>query len=160
MKEPIPSAQNWRDLGQGWEQHPAMNYWLVKQEPEDYSWEKFCKDGLTAWTGVRNFEARNNLRAMKKGELVLYYHTGDEKQVVGIARVQKEAYTDPTATEGDWSAVDLKPVKGLKTSVTLSRIKSDKVLKDMPLVRKTRLSVVPVSEEQFSRLVGLGETEI
>jgi len=137
-----------------------MNYWLVKQEPEDYSWEKFYQDGLTAWTGVRNFEARNNLRAMKKGELVLYYHTGDEKQVVGIARVQKEAYTDPTATEGDWSAVDLKPVKGLKTSVTLPTIKADKVLKNMPLVRKTRLSVVPVSEEQFSRLVSLGETEV
>ena len=137
-----------------------MNYWLVKQEPEDYSWEKFYQDGLTAWTGVRNFEARNNLRAMKKGELVLYYHTGDEKQVVGIARVQKEAYTDPTATEGDWSAVDLKPVKGLKTSVTLPTIKADKVLKNMALVRKTRLSVVPVSEEQFSRLVSLGETEV
>ena len=88
-----------------------MNYWLVKQEPEAYSWEAFVKDGKTAWTGVRNFAARLNLRAMKKGDLVFYYHSNTGKEIVGIARVEKEAYPDPTATEGDWSSVDLAAVK-------------------------------------------------
>src|SRR6267154_1231865 len=111
-----------------------MQYWVVKQEPESYSWAAFVKDGKTAWTGVRNFQARNNLRAMKKGDLVLFYHSVTDKQVVGIARVEKEAYPDPTATEGEWSAVDLSPVKGLNKPVSLSTIKTNKVLKDMPLV--------------------------
>ena len=136
-----------------------MNHWLVKQEPEDYSWENFASDGRTAWTGVRNFEARNNLRAMKSADLVLYYHSGSEKQVVGIASVQKEAYEDPTAIEGDWSAVDLKPVKRLEKPVTLQTIKTDSILKEMPLVRKTRLSVVPITGAQFSRLLKLSETK-
>ncbi len=136
-----------------------MHHWLVKQEPEDYSWENFVSDGRTAWTGVRNFEARNNLRAMKSADLVLYYHSGSEKQVVGIASVQKEAYEDPTAIEGDWSAVDLKPVKRLEKPVTLQTIKTDSILKEMPLVRKTRLSVVPITGTQFSRLLKLGETQ-
>ena len=135
-----------------------MHHWLVKQEPENYSWDNFVRDGGTAWTGVRNFEARNNLRAMKKGDRVLYYHTGSEKQVVGIARVEKEAYADPTATEGDWSTVDLKPITALNRPVTLQAIKTDKILKEMPLVRKTRLSVVPLTEEHFSKMLKLGET--
>src|SRR5204862_1224635 len=110
-----------------------MQYWLVKQEPEDYSWDTFVKDGRTAWTGVRNFQARNNLRAMKRGDLVLFYHSVTEKQVVGIARVKKEAYADPTAKEGDWSCVELIPVKALRKPVTLDAIKSDKTLKNIPL---------------------------
>ena len=133
----------------------AKNYWLVKQEPESYAWSSFAKDGKTAWTGVRNFQARNNLRAMKKGDTVLYYHSGDEKQIVGLARVEKEAYADPTADEGDWCAVDLAAVKPLPKPVSLATIKSDKAFADMLLVRNSRLSVSPVSEAQFSRLMEL-----
>jgi predicted RNA-binding protein with PUA-like domain len=133
-----------------------MQYWLVKQEPEAYSWDNFVKDGRTAWTGVRNFQARNNLRAMKKGDRVLFYHSVSEKQVVGIARVEKEAYPDPIATEGDWSCVDLVPVQPLKKPVTLEAIKTDKALKDLPLVKQGRLSVMPLTSAQFKRLVELG----
>lgn len=136
-----------------------MNYWLVKQEPEAYSWADFVKDGKTTWTGVRNFQARNNLRAMKKGDPVLFYHSVSEKQVVGIAKVAKEFYPDATATEGDWSVVDLAPVKPLKKFVTLDAIKADKVLRDMPLVRQSRLSVTPLTPEQFHRLLDLAETK-
>src|SRR5437870_6263509 len=119
-----------------------MSYWLVKQEPETYSWTTFAKEGRTAWTGVRNFAARLHLRVMKKGDLVLFYHSVSEKQVVGIARVVKEAYPDLTATEGDWSCVDLAPVRPLKSPVTLEAIKSDKTLKDILLLRQSRLSVM------------------
>src|SRR5205809_1378321 len=112
-----------------------MQYWLVKQEPEDYSWADLNKDGRTSWTGVRNFQARNNLRAMKKGDLVFYYHSVSEKRVVGLARVEREAYPDPTATEGDWSVVDLVPVKPLKRGVTLEEVKGAAALKDLLLVR-------------------------
>lgn len=136
-----------------------MNYWLVKQEPEAYSWSDFVKDGRTAWTGVRNFQARNNLRAMKKGDLVFYYHSVSEKQVVGLARVVKEAYPDATAEEGDWSCVDLAPVKALKKSVTLEEIKTDKVLKQIPLVKQSRLSVTPLSKPEFDQLLKLAETK-
>jgi len=136
----------------------AKNYWLVKSEPDSYSWSDFVKDGKTAWTGVRNFQARNNLRAMKPGDLVLFYHSVSEKQVVGIARVEKEAYRDPTAKEGDWSCVDLVPVKALKTPVTLETMKSDKILKEMLLVRHSRLSVTPLNETQFKRLLELAAT--
>src|SRR5262245_9400483 len=111
-----------------------MNAWLVKQEPESYSWAQFSKDGRTAWTGVRNFQARNILRAMKKGDPVLYYHSGDEKTLVGLARVERPAYPDPTATEGDWSCVDLVPIKPLKSTVSLAYIKSDPALKDLHLL--------------------------
>lgn len=137
----------------------AKQYWLVKQEPESYSWSAFAKDGSTAWTGVRNFQARNNLRAMKKGDLVFYYHSGDEKQVVGLARVDRAAYADPTATEGNWAAVDLAAVKPLVKPVSLETIKSDAIFKDMLLVRNSRLSVSPVSEAQFKRLLALAETK-
>jgi len=135
------------------------NYWIVKQEPESYSWNKFVEDGRTAWTGVRNFQARNNLRAMKPGDLVGYYHSGDEKQVVGLARVEREAYADPTADEGDWACVDLAAVKPLKKPVTLATIKGDGVLSSMKLVRNSRLSVSPVAAEQFDRLLALAETK-
>ena len=135
-----------------------MNYWLVKQEPDAYAWSQFVADGKTAWTGVRNFQARNNLRAMKKGDLVLYYHSNIGKEIVGIAKVVKEHYPDPTADEGDWSVVDLAPVKPLKTFVTLDALKADAVLKDMPLVKQSRLSVSPLTEPQFKRVLLLGDT--
>ena len=133
----------------------GKNFWLVKQEPESFSWATLVKDGRTNWTGVRNFQARNHLRAMKKGDAVLFYHSGEEKQIVGLAKVEKEAYPDPTADEGDWSAVDIAPVKALKMPVTLQQLKADKVLKEMPLVRQSRLSVSPVTEEQFERIISL-----
>lgn len=135
-----------------------MNYWLVKQEPEAYAWDRFVQDGRTAWTGVRNFQARNNLRAMKANDRVLYYHSVLDKQVVGVAKVAKEFYPDPTADEGDWSVVDLVPWKALKRPVTLATIKADPVLKDMPLVRQSRLSVTPLTEAQFKRVLELGAT--
>src|SRR5262249_47737536 len=128
---------------------------LVKSEPESYSWDTFVKDGKTAWTGVRNFTARINLRAMKKGDPVLFYHSVTGKEIVGIGRVLKEAYADPTATEGGWSAVDIEPVKPLAKPVTLETIKADKSLADLPLVKLSRLSVSPVSEKQFHRLMEL-----
>ena len=137
-----------------------MNYWLVKSEPDAYAWAQLVKDKQTAWTGVRNFQARNNLRAMKKGDLVCFYHSVTEKQVVGIAKVQKEFYPDATAEEGDWSCVDLAPAKALVKPVTLDAIKSDKILGDMPLVKQSRLSVTPLSVAQFARLLQLAETKI
>lgn len=136
-----------------------MNYWLVKQEPEDYSWSDFTQEGRTAWTGVRNFQARNNLRAMKKGDLVFFYHSVSEKQVVGIARVAKTAYSDPTATEGEWSSVDLVPARPLAKPVSLASIKADKTLKTIPLVKQSRLSVLPLSAREFDRILKLGGTK-
>ena len=136
----------------------AKNYWLVKSEPEAYSWTTFVKDGRAAWTGVRNFQARNNLRAMKKGDLVAFYHSVTDKQVVGLAKVDKEAYPDATAKEGDWSCVDLVPAKPLKQPVTLVAIKADKALADMPLLKQSRLSVTPLTETQFQRLLKLAGT--
>jgi predicted RNA-binding protein with PUA-like domain len=137
-----------------------MQHWLVKQEPEAYSWAAFVKDGRTAWTGVRNFQARNNLRGMKKGDWVLYYHSVTEKQVVGLARVEKEAYLDPTAREGDWSCVDLVPVKALKQPVGLETMKSDAKLKDLPLLKHTRLSVVPLTPVHFEWILALARTSV
>jgi predicted RNA-binding protein with PUA-like domain len=137
-----------------------MNYWLVKQEPEAYSWQQFVKDGTTAWTGIRNFAARNHLRAMKKGDLVLYYHSVIGKEIVGIARVTKEAYPDPTSTEGDWSCVDLAPIRPLKQPISLAFIKSDKILKQMPLVKIGRLSVMPVLPKQFEHILQLSQTRL
>lgn len=137
----------------------GMNYWLVKQEPEAYAWDRFVGDGRTVWTGVRNFQARNNLRAMKTNDRVLYYHSVTGKEIVGIAKVAREAYPDPTATEGDWSVVDLVPVKALKRSVSLETIKADEELKDIPLVRQSRLSVTPMTAVQFKRVLELGATK-
>ena len=134
-----------------------MNYWLVKSEPEAYSWAQLVKDGKTAWTGVRNFQARNNLRAMKKGDPVFFYHSVSDKQVVGLARVAKEFYPDATAEEGDWCCVDLEPVKPLENPVPLETIKTDAVLKDMPLVKQSRLSVTPLTKTQAERLLKLAE---
>jgi len=137
-----------------------MNYWLVKSEPETYSWSDLVKEGKTAWTGVRNFTARINLRAMQVGDCVYFYHSGEEKSIVGLARVIREAYPDPTADEGDWSAVDLAPVKALAKPVTLAVIKADKRLQEMKLVKQSRLSVMPVTGEQFTRLLVLAETKV
>ncbi|MFM8682734.1 MAG: EVE domain-containing protein [Chthoniobacterales bacterium] len=133
-----------------------MNYWMVKQEPDSYPWEQFLRDKKTAWTGVRNFQARNNLRAMKKGDRVFYYHSVTGKSVVGLAEVAREAYTDPTAKEGDWSCVDLVPRQTCKTPVDLETIKKDKALKDLPLLRQSRLSVMPVSGAEAKVLCRLG----
>ena len=136
-----------------------MNYWLAKSEPGTYAWATLVRDGKTAWTGVRNFAARNNLRAMTVGDLVFFYHSGEEKSVVGIARAAKAAYPDPTADEGDWSAVDLAPVKSLARPVTLAAIKADRILREMKLVKQPRLSVIPVTSEQFARLLELAKTK-
>jgi predicted RNA-binding protein with PUA-like domain len=136
-----------------------MNYWLVKSEPGTYSWSTFVKDGQTAWTGVRNYLARNHLRAMKSGDRVFFYHSGEEKSVVGLGRVVKEFYPDATADEGDWSCVDLAVEKVLASPVTLSEIKADKILKEMVLARQSRLSVSPVTAVQFERLLKLAETK-
>lgn len=137
-----------------------MNYWLVKSEPESYAWATFVKEQRAAWTGVRNFQARNNLRAMKRGDLVFFYHSVSDKQIVGIARVEKEAYVDKTAEEGDWSCVDLVPVKPLAEPVTLAQIKADKALADMPLLKQSRISVTPLSAAHFNRVLALGKTKL
>jgi predicted RNA-binding protein with PUA-like domain len=137
-----------------------MNYWIVKSEPEAYSWTQFVKDGKTAWTGVRNFAARNNLRAMKKGDAVFFYHSGEEKSVIGLARVAKEFYPDATADEGDWSCVDLSSEKVLAKLVTLAQIKADKILREMVLVKQSRLSVSPMTKAQFEHLLELSETKL
>lgn len=133
-----------------------MNYWLVKSEPHKYSWEKFNQEGRTFWDGVRNYQARNNLREMKEGDLVLYYHSNEGKQVVGIAKVAKEYYQDPTTDDKNWVVVDLVPFETLKNPVTLEVIKADAQLKDVGLVRQGRLSVMGMKREEFDRIVELG----
>ena len=132
-----------------------MSHWIVKQEPEDYSWDDFTREGRAAWTGVRNFQARNNLRAMKTGDSVFFYHSGEEKQIVGLAKVIKESYPDPTADEGDWVAVDLAPVKPLAKPVTLAAVKADPALNQILLARNPRLSVSPLGEAEFKRILKL-----
>src|SRR5688572_26833186 len=132
-----------------------MNYFLVKSEPETYSWDQLVKDGRTMWEGVRNYAARKNLRSMKEGDLVLFYHSGDDKAVVGIAKVVKEAYQDPTIKE-DWSVVDLAAHQGLKKPVTLTQIKAEKKLQNIYLVRQGRLSVMPLEKNEFELIVKMG----
>ena len=126
-----------------------MSYWLVKSEPFKYSWEQFQKDKQTVWDGVRNFAARNNLKAMAKGDKVLFYHSNEGLEIVGIATVSKESYQDPTTDDPNWVVVELKPQKKLKKPVSLADIKADPKLKDMALVRLGRLSVQPVTEEEW-----------
>jgi predicted RNA-binding protein with PUA-like domain len=130
-------------------------FWLVKQEPTAYSWDDFMKDGRTSWTGVRNFTARNNLRAMQTGDAVLFYHSVTGKAVVGVAEVARTAYPDPTAKEGDWSAVDLVPKEPLRRPVTLDEIKAQPQLKEIALVRLARLSVQPLSKAEFEAILRL-----
>ena len=136
-----------------------MNCWLVKSEPETYSWETFLKEGRTAWTGVRNFAARNHLRAMKSGDRVFFYHSGEQKSVIGLARATREFYPDATADEGDWSCVDLAAEKALAQPVTLAQIKADAILREMILARQSRLSVSPVTAAQFKQLLKLADTK-
>jgi predicted RNA-binding protein with PUA-like domain len=133
-------------------------YWLVKQEPETYSWDDFVKDGKTGWTGVRNFQARNNLRQMEPGDRVLFYHSGKDKAVVGIAEVTKGPYADPTAEDAQWVAVDLKPVKKLGAPVPLTAMRYDQRLSELPLLRQSRLSVTSLSKAEFDVIISLGST--
>ncbi|MDX2051342.1 MAG: EVE domain-containing protein [Polyangiaceae bacterium] len=137
-----------------------MKYWLAKSEPDVYSWDTLVRDKKGTWDGVRNFSARNNLRAMSRGDLVLFYHSNIGKEVVGVAKVTREHYPDQTATTGDWSVVDVAPVKALNKPVTLAQIKADPKFQDMLLVSRSRLSVMPVSEEHFLRVLSLGETKL
>lgn len=136
-----------------------MNYWLVKSEPFKYSWEKFLKDKKAVWDGVRNYAARNNMRAMKKGDLVFFYHSNEGLNIVGIAKVVKEAYQDPTTDDTAWSVVEIAPFKTLKRPVSLSEIKADTQLKDIQLVRLSRLSVASIKVEEFDRILALSETK-
>src|SRR5450432_613456 len=135
-------------------------HWLVKSEPDVYSWEKLKTEKKAVWDGVRNFTARNNLRAMKKGDLVLFYHSNVGKEVVGIATVATEAFPDKSAKEGDWSAIEIIPKKPLKVPVTLSQIKADKQLEGFALIKLSRLSVVPATPGQFARILELGQTKL
>lgn len=133
-----------------------MSTWLVKSEPVKYSWEKFLKDKRTYWDGVRNFQARNNLKAMKKGDEVLFYHSNEGMEVVGVARVVKEHYPDPTSDEPAWVVVDLEPVKALKKPVPLTEIKKEKKLQNIALIKQGRLSVMPLTKEEFECIVKMG----
>lgn len=133
-----------------------MNYWLVKSEPFKYSWEKFNQDGRTFWDGVRNYQARNNLKAMKEGDLVLFYHSNEGKNVVGVAKVVKESYQDPTTSDPNWVVVDLVPVQSLPNPVTLAQIKAEESLKDISLIRQGRLSVMPLKATEFDKILEMG----
>jgi predicted RNA-binding protein with PUA-like domain len=135
-------------------------YWLIKSEPSVYPWSQLDQDGRTEWTGVRNFEARNNLRAMKPGDLCLYYHSNEGKAVVGVAKVLTEAGEDPTAPGENWASVEVGPVVVLKEPVTLATIKATPELKDIQLLTRSRISVVPVSAEHFQHLLKLGGTKL
>lgn len=137
-------------------QGATIGHWLVKQEPDGYPWEAFARDGRTSWDGVRNYQARNNLRAMGVGDPVLFYASGESKSVVGIARVSKAAYPDPTSEEAAWVSVELEAVRKLAQPVSLAQIRGDPALKGVILVRHTRLSVMPLSRPEFERIVRLG----
>lgn len=135
-----------------------MRYWLVKQEPETYPWTQLVVERKTIWDGVRNYQARNFMREMSKGDLVLFYHSGKAKELVGLSKVAKSAYPDPTAKEGDWSAFDLQAVKSLNRAVTLKEIKADPRLQEIHLVRNSRLSVMPIESKDFKHLLDLAQT--
>jgi predicted RNA-binding protein with PUA-like domain len=135
-----------------------MNYWLVKSEPDVYSFQQLQTEGISRWDGVRNYQARNNLRTMKKGDLCFFYHSNIGLEVVGIAEVLNEFYPDPTAEKGDWSAVDLVPYKALKNSVTLKEIKENPALQDILLVRNGRISVMPLTKDAFEEILRMSES--
>lgn len=137
-----------------------MQYFLIKSEPDTYSFEQLQADGRTRWDGVRNYQARNNLRAMQFGDLCLYYHSNIGLAVVGVARVARAHYPDPTAEKGDWSAVDMEPVQVLTRAVSLAEIKNDPVLQNLGLVRNGRLSVMPLTFDEFSAVLALGKTQL
>jgi predicted RNA-binding protein with PUA-like domain len=138
----------------------ARGYWLVKSEPNKYAWDEFVKDGSTYWDGVRNYEARNNLRDMKKADLALYYHSNIGKEVVGVARVIGEHYQDPTSDDERWSVVDFEPVVMLKEPVTLAQIKGTRELAEIALIKRSRLSVVPVTRAEFQQILKMGKTKL
>lgn len=133
-----------------------MQYWLIKSEPDAYSWETFVKEGKTAWTGVRNYQARNNLRAMTKGDLALYYHSNIGKEVVGIAEVIKTAYQDPTTDDPNWVCVDVRPKQAFTSPVSLEAMKAEPLLEQMGLLRQSRLSVVKLTVDEFNRICAMG----
>lgn len=135
-----------------------MKYWLVKSEPFKYSWEKFLKDKSTYWDGVRNYQARNNIREMSLGDLVLFYHSNEGKEVVGVARVIKESYQDPTTDDDRWLVVDIEPVETLKKPVSLETIKKEESLQNISLVRQGRLSVMPLAKEEFDKILELSQS--
>jgi len=135
-------------------------HWLVKEEPDSYSYDDLEREGNVRWVGVRNYAARNNLRKMKEGDLVFYYHSRKGLEIVGVARVAKEGYPDPTAEKGDWTAVDLQPVKKLNRPVSLKAIKATPELQEIPLVRISRLSVMPIEQEAFERILEMAETKL
>ncbi len=135
-----------------------MQFWLVKQEPSKYSWEQFVQDKETYWDGVRNYQARNNLQAMKKGDRVLFYHSVVGKEIKGIARVTRESYPDPTADDPAWVVVDLKPVKPMKVPVTLEQVKSHAKLREIALIKQSRLSVMPLTPAEFKIILEMGKT--
>ena len=137
-----------------------MQYWLMKSEPFKYHWDQLVEEKSTYWDGVRNYEARNNMDAMKKGDLILYYHSNEGKEVVGVARVKKESYQDPTTDDDRWRVVDVEPVVKLKDFVTLATIKADPKLAEMALIKRSRLSVVPVEKVEFNYILKLGKTKL
>ena len=136
------------------------SFWIIKQEPSQYSWQQFEKDGSTYWDGVRNYQARNNLKAMKKGDKLLFYHSVIGKEIVGIAEVTRESYPDPTTNDERWVVVDLKPLKAFKVPVSLEIIKAHKELSDIPLIKQSRLSVMPIKKKDFQTLIKLGKTSL
>jgi predicted RNA-binding protein with PUA-like domain len=133
-----------------------MKYWLVKSEPFKYSWEKFNQDGRTFWDGVRNYQARNNMKEMKDGDHVLFYHSNEGKEVVGVAKVVREFYQDPTTDDANWVVVDLAPVESLKNPVSLAQIKAEESLKDISMVKQGRLSVMQLKAEEFDKILEMG----
>lgn len=137
-----------------------MNFWLVKQEPTKYSWDNFVQDKETYWDGVRNYQARNNLKAMKKGDYAFFYHSVSDKKIMGIAKVTKEFYQDPTTPDERWVVVNLKPVKPLKNQVSLEQIKKEKTLQDIALIKQSRLSVLPLTQNEFKIILKLGDTNL
>ena len=137
-----------------------MLFWLVKQEPSKYNWEQLVRDKKTYWDGVRNYQARNNLQEMKRGDLVLFYHSVIGKEVKGICKVTKEFYPDPTSDDPRWCVVDLKPVQAMRSPVTLDGIKSHPGLEDIALIRQSRLSVMPLSKKEFKIILKLGDTSV
>lgn len=137
-----------------------MNYWLVKSEPSVYSWQQLVKDKKTVWEGVRNYAARNNMRAMEKGDLVFFYHSNEGLCIVGVAKVVREAYQDPSTTDIAWSVVDLAPEKTLKKLVTLSQLKSEKDLSEMQIIRLSRLSVCAITPNEFEKVLQLAQTKL
>jgi predicted RNA-binding protein with PUA-like domain len=136
------------------------SYWIIKSEPDVYSYAQLEKEGRTSWTGIRNFQARNNLRAMMAGDLALYYHPGDAREIVGVARIASGPGPDPTAPGEDWASVEVEPLTTLQQSVALAQLKASKMLKDFPLIKQGRLSVAPVSPDHFKHILQLGKTRL